>query len=181
MVVLLAIRSGWSCYSVTAQRFNHWRASIYRTWRILMDQNVSNRRRSLRWPWAQYIQVRHCIMVRIRGSYKSFSRCRHRSCFLIITHAPYWLSIIDNQDCILYALPLSRPCSLPAGTKTCAGRTRCCNWKRPTTHVRRQAASSVHWGLVQRADEMEYGDTHRYEFFWVTRHRMTPPVFRSSS
>ena len=47
-----------------------------------------------------------------------------------------YTTTIDNRDCILYALPLSRPRSLPAGTKTRAGGTRCCNWKRPTTHTR---------------------------------------------
>ena len=40
-----------------------------------------------------------------------------------------------NEDRILDDFLLSRSSTLPAGTKTSTGRTRCCSRKRPATHV----------------------------------------------
>ena len=49
-----------------------------------------------------------------------------------------------NEDRILDVFLLSGSSTFPAGAKTSTGRTRCCSRKRPATHVRRQAKSSVH-------------------------------------
>jgi hypothetical protein len=49
-----------------------------------------------------------------------------------------------NEDCVLNELPLPGPGPLPTCAKTGASRARYCSRKRPVTHLRRQAASSVH-------------------------------------
>jgi hypothetical protein len=41
-----------------------------------------------------------------------------------------------NEGHILDEFLLSGSSTLSAGTKTSTGRTRCCSWKRPATHVR---------------------------------------------
>ena len=73
----------------------------------MLARNVKSKRRSSRRPWVQFIQVKHFIMDRVHGSYKTSFQPVQKLCVLLDNHACFLLTLIIETVSSMYSLFLA--------------------------------------------------------------------------